>query len=173
MSIPTSIDPIGTLGGELPYIQPIMTSDTTWSNMEGKGAASFGCSISGYSYVYPRWNVLTPRNTSRKPDGTYSWYSAASKSPIIITFEQPIKLKRVEVAQRFSSDKTNPNWLKLTGDGKTILDFVDSDRDWGSQNYRWFTCDDIGYFNVLRIYYAYNGSDAQLFPIVLDAVYKP
>lgn len=43
MSIRTSFNPLGTLGAELPYVQPVMTSATTWSN-----EPSFGIAFSGY-----------------------------------------------------------------------------------------------------------------------------
>lgn len=90
-----------------------------------------------------------------------AWYSAW-RTPIVITFEHPIQLKRVEAAQRWPSDREGPNWFKLTGDDKTLLEFYDNDRDWGSLRYRWFDCDDIGYFTVLRLYYSYGSGSGKI-----------
>lgn len=170
MSIPTPFNPLGTLGAgvELPYVQPVMTSETTWSNTTGPGAASFGCVISGYAYAYPVWHVLKERGAA------FAYvYSASPTIPITILFERPIRVVRVEIAQRFRSDGNTPNWIKLIGDGVPILTYSDDARDWGSFEYRWFECNDVGYIQQIEVYYSYNGHASQLCPLVLDAYYKP
>lgn len=93
MSIRTSFNPLGTLGGgELPYVQPIMTSKTTWSN-----EPSFGWDITGLTVIhgsYAPWNAFDSDQSS-----IYQWIPAQNGDVDagVIAFEQPITLYAVEV----------------------------------------------------------------------------
>ena len=99
MSIPTPFNPMGTLGAELPYVQPIMTSLTDWSNKTGPGAASFGLSMTSSPSVHrshDAWYALNGASSSSYENG---WMMASGKSGnTIITFNdsKTVKITRLE-----------------------------------------------------------------------------
>lgn len=85
MSIRTSFNPLGTLGSELPYIQPLMTGPTTWSN-----TPSFGCTVTtlkGNDNYGKSWEML----------GGGSWGNGGTgeEKKARLTFARPLTLESV------------------------------------------------------------------------------
>ena len=76
MSIPTSFNPLGTLGGELPYVQPVKTGNgMTQHSSEG----SFGFTLTTEGHFNSPWKAfadLAPGTSS--PYGEYGNYSKES-----------------------------------------------------------------------------------------------
>lgn len=95
MSIPVSIDPLGTLGAELPYVQPVMTSATTWSN-----EPSFGVMFSGGEFyaLLPPWGMMrgpvdiTPGEV---PKDYEAWRGSYATTPLttFLQFERPLRIE--------------------------------------------------------------------------------
>lgn len=102
MSIPTSFNPLGTLGGELPYVQPIMTSYTNWSNKTGPGAASFGFSM---TEAPNPWAWGFPWHAFSKVDNKFWGVNTRKTSNTIITFEdgQRLKLQKLDFGAHIGS----------------------------------------------------------------------
>lgn len=123
MSIPVSIDPLGTLGAELPYVQPAMTSATTWSN-----EPSFGVTFSGgvFDALLPPWCMMrgpvdiTPGEV---PKDYEAWRGSNATTPLttFLQFERPLRIEALafqipRYPQSFRFDITG-----LTTGSETLL----------------------------------------------------
>lgn len=86
MSIPNPFRPVCGGSKEKPYVQPIMTSATTWSN-----EPSFGLALQDTNAVagWESWNAFS---------GTQkSWYAGNGGGDFTATFEKPLKIERLIV----------------------------------------------------------------------------
>ena len=93
MGIPYRFDPLGTLGAgnELPFVQPVMTSATTWSN-----EPSFGCAVTGYTTWNPAWFSMDGDAETYTIFGNgLNAYDASHG--IVIALEKPLLLKKITV----------------------------------------------------------------------------
>lgn len=102
MSIPTSFDPLAW--GERRYIQPIMTSATTWSN-----EPSFGMSLTGTGWRSAPYTAFDGSDGSAwggycDEGGTGYWSC--------MTFEYPLKIVGV---QFFNGFNTSPRYYDFYG----------------------------------------------------------
>lgn len=86
MSIPNTFRPVcGARETWLPYVQPIMTSATTWSNEPSFGLAWQG--VWGYA-GYGDWKCMSA-------SGQYWWSNGFSPRTALLTFEKPLRIDAV------------------------------------------------------------------------------
>ena len=97
MSIPTQFEPLGNI--LIPYIQPVMTSNSDWSN---KDECSFGCQVSAsdshpFIPAYPWW-CLDDKHPSSKTyeDKTHWSWSYGKNHWWKARFEKEILFKGIE-----------------------------------------------------------------------------
>ena len=113
MSIPNSFSPMGTLRmmKELPYVQPIMTSATTWSN-----EPSFGMTVTGEGQVSGNepWRIFAANG---------AWWADGWNGQAFLNFTQPLKITRIVLGcdEKLSTRtmygdffaEINGQWVKL------------------------------------------------------------
>ena len=164
MSIPNTFDPFGSQVIEVPFIQPIMTSRTTWSNHP-----SFGCIIEG--------NIDGRTNAWASMDGddtsyTWHWNESSPFDPmrgVIYKFERDLNVSELRLLCTFErqnevyvfcGEQDNERLLvQLTRQAKSKDDFLIPLNDAKSNRFR-------VYFNNPTISYTW------FYSIVFSATYK-
>lgn len=128
MSIPTPFNPMGTLGGMLPYVTPVMVSNNDWANKTGPGAASFGMELSyrtTRSDDIPTWkeSIYKAYGGSEIGGSTGGSAPGSYSLDIIMTFERPLLVRSLNFEIKFShsSDGYRAKSASLTDANGNVL----------------------------------------------------
>lgn len=126
MSIPTPFNPMGTLGAELPYVQPVMKSANAWRN-----EPSFGCRISGAPAAkndnLPIWAMmigpveLTPQAVPPKYTAWNGYGEAGSVSWALLEFEKPLRFEAIAFQVVRYASEFPINIYGVNGGDETLL----------------------------------------------------
>ena len=169
MSIPNPFRPVCGGANELPYVQPIMTSDTTWSN-----EPSFGMTLTPSQYLH--WaSYYSFRHLDPLPSVFHCalLWSADQIDPlqIRISFERDVKIKAVTWQYTGYSSAPVAQRVELWAETKKVLDVEAYKTETPIKHYIQTPLYARNYF--LRPIYPEKSSLAFPTNVIFEAYYKP
>lgn len=115
MSIPDDMSFLG-VNPEIPYIQPVMTSPTTWSNQP-----SFGLTVEGRGrFGADPWRMFNPQYS-----GTQGWSNYGDTpdliTPCVMSFEHPVLIESIMFGNGYNASPRYYNFYAVDEQGNEEL----------------------------------------------------
>lgn len=169
MSIPSDFDPLAW--GERRYIQPIMTSATTWSN-----EPSFGMTVTGThsAWGYP-WQAFNDKYNGIYPDTGWAEYGGSLMYYATMTFKHPLKIVGVQFT---NSGNAHPRYYDFYGveDNDTEIHLWHTQRKKDGDYAENMRCENPRYFKRYKFVKSFSegwSGWGRVFWVKLDAYYRP
>lgn len=176
MSIPTPFNPLGTLGGMLPFPQAVMTSNTT-GRAVGGSPLPFPVKMSGGWMIDPYRAMDGKTDTYCRIDDV-AFSTTRTSSSIILLFDYPVKFTRIAVTGEYyasygSAQMTIKYKDENDGEYKDLVDVYEKLSYPGPETVIFNIGEDKPMVRDIRITWGKGANYASIREISYEAFYKP